>query len=340
MKKLLILQNRIENYRKAVYEELNKKFDVTVLHTGKRVNSTFKEVILKTYNLGPFIFLKKINQSIKKIDPDYIISMFDLHWPQFYLGLPLKPKKVFWGLDEGKNYLINWFKKNIINLLGNNVLFYSKSIQSNWSKKLTVKSFVAQNSVKVTKPIFSKKRKNYINVGSLHYRKRNDILLFAFTKLPKNIKKNSKVLLVGKGPDIIRLKKICKDLNIEKNVEFFGHINKLSRLQTLYGSAISSISVGQAGLAVSQSLGYGVPFITNKNAITGGEIFSINNKINGYLLNSDIQNTKCIKELSDKMLMMWKNRNIKSNYIKRRKYYDKNLSLKKMVNSIINSLNK
>ena len=65
MKKLLILQNRIENYRIADYEELHKKFNVTVLHTGNRVNSTFNEVILKSYTLGPFIFLKKISKSIK-----------------------------------------------------------------------------------------------------------------------------------------------------------------------------------------------------------------------------------------------------------------------------------
>lgn len=339
MKRLLILQNRIENYRIAVYEELHKKFNVTVLHTGNRVNSTFNEVILKSYTLGPFIFLKKISKSIKKINPDYIISMFDLHWPQFYLGLPSKPKKVFWGLDRGKNFIIDWVKKVIINLLGNNVLFYSKSIQSYWLKKINIISLVAQNSVKVARPIYSATRKNYINVGSLHYRKRNDIFLIAFSRLPKNIKKKSQILFVGKGPDITRLKKICRDLNIQKNVIFYGHVNKLSHLQKLYSTAITSVSVGQAGLAVSQSLGNGVPFITNKGAITGGEIYGIKNKTHGYLLNSDIDSEKCIDELSEKMLTMWKNRNIKSNYIKRRKYYEKKLSLKKMIETIVKSLN-
>ena len=338
MKKLLILQNRIENYRTPVYEELHKKFDVTVLHTGNRVNSTFSEVVLKSYILGPFIFVKKISQSINKINPDYIISMFDLHWPQFYLGLPSKPKKVFWGLDRGKNLIMNWVKKIIINLLGNNVLFYSKSIQSYWLKKITVISFVAQNSVKVARPIFSMTRKNYINVGSLHCRKRNDIFLIAFSRLPKNIKKKTKILFVGKGPDKTRLKKICKDLNIQKNVVFYGHINKLSHLQKLYSTAITSVSVGQAGLAVSQSLGNGVPFITSKNAITGGEIFAIKNKITGYLLNSNINSPRCINELSKTMLMMWRSRNVKRNYKICRKYFEKNLSLNKMIRSIVKSL--
>lgn len=338
MKKLLILQKNIPNYRTAVYEKLHKKFDVTVLHTGNRVNSTFNEVILKSYTFGPFIFVKKISQSINKINPDYIISMFDLHWPQFYLGLPSKPKKVFWGLDRSNNSLINYAKKVIINLLGKNVLFYSKLTQKYWSKKIKITSFVAQNSTKVRKPIFSLARKNYINVGSLHYRKRNDIFLIAFSKLPTNIRKKSKVLFVGKGPDLARLKKICKDLNIQKNVVFYGQINKLSHLQRLYGSAISSVSVGQAGLAVSQSLGNGVPFITCKNAITGGEIYAIKNKITGYLLNSSINSPRCINELSKTMLVMWRNKNVKRNYKKCRKYFEKNLSLDKMIRSIVKSL--
>ena len=224
--------------------------------------------------------------------------------------------------------------------MGNSVIFYSKSIQNNWSKKISVISLVAQNTVNVSRPIFSNSRKNYINVGSLHYRKRNDILLFAFSRLPKNIKTKSKIMLVGKGPDMNRLKKICKDLNIQKNVIFFGQINKLKHLQKLYSSAISSVSVGQAGLAVSQSLGYGVPFITNKNSITGGEIHSIKNKVNGTLLKSKIDSEECIQELAKAMERAWLNKDNKEIYLICRKYYEKNLSLNRMVSSMTKSLTK
>ena len=50
-KKLLILQNKILNYRVPVYEELHKQYEVTVIHAGKPVNASFNEKILKPYKV-------------------------------------------------------------------------------------------------------------------------------------------------------------------------------------------------------------------------------------------------------------------------------------------------
>lgn len=63
-------------------------------------------------------------------------------------------------------------------------------------------------------------------------------------------------------------------------VEFLGKINDPEKLKEYYQHAIVSVSFGQAGLAVLQSLGYGVPFLTKLNAISGGEKSNIKNNVN------------------------------------------------------------
>lgn len=147
--------------------------------------------------------------------------MFDLHWPQFYLCLPKQSKNVFWGLDKSKFFLFNLIKKFLINFLGNTVLFYSKISQNYWIKKIKVRSFVAQNTLAVGNPKYSNTRDYFLNVGSLNFRKRNDILLKAFSKLKLKIKNKMKIIFVGDGPDKKRLKKNCKKFEYRRRNNFY-----------------------------------------------------------------------------------------------------------------------
>ena len=68
-----------------------------------------------------------------------------------------------------------------------------------------------------------------------------------------------------------------------------------------YAEAIVSVSFGQAGLAVLQSLAYGVPFITKRNAISGGEKTNIKDGFNGYFCedNSEPLSQKILELCND-----------------------------------------
>ena len=85
-------------------------------------------------------------------------------------------------------------------------------------------------------------------------------------------------------------------------------------------------------------MGYGVPFVTKRDAITGGEIFHIHNGEDGYLYDSDDQLTMIMKDAIDnpqKYVDMG---------IKAKIYYENNASINHMAEGAIQafeySLNK
>jgi glycosyltransferase involved in cell wall biosynthesis len=90
-------------------------------------------------------------------------------------------------------------------------------------------------------------------------------------------------------------------LKIQNRVIFKGKITSNKDLIEFYRNAFVSVSFGQAGLSVLQSLGYGVPFITKKNAISGGEITNIIDKYNGFLCEDSVESLK------EKILLIIKN---------------------------------
>jgi glycosyltransferase involved in cell wall biosynthesis len=74
---------------------------------------------------------------------------------------------------------------------------------------------------------------------------------------------------------------------MQDRVELLGRIDNPSELTRYYAEAIASVSFGQAGLAVLQSMAFGVPFITKENAISGGEKYNIINGETGILVKND-----------------------------------------------------
>ena len=114
-------------------------------------------------------------------------------------------------------------------------------------------------------------------------RKRIDTLIKAFSKATSNIPSNINLKIIGDGEDFGLAQELIIKLKLEKRVELLGRITETEKLQEHYKTALFAVSFGQAGLGVLQSLGYGVPFITSKEAISGGEITNIQHEINGVL---------------------------------------------------------
>ena len=141
-------------------------------------------------------------------------------------------------------------------------------------------------------------------------RKKNESLIRAFGEILPHIDEKIKLVFIGDGEDMTNLKKLVQELEIDTRVVFLGKILDEKVLISYFKRCYISVSFGQAGLSILHSFGYGVPYVTSKNAISGGETYNIKNNFNGILTeNSEkslqenllkvLSNTKFAKEMGE-----------------------------------------
>ena len=83
MKKVVIVQNCLMHYRVPVFNLIAKKYELTVIHSGKYINEEeicFKQQIVDTKKIGPFYYQIELANKIREIDPKVVIGMFDIRW--------------------------------------------------------------------------------------------------------------------------------------------------------------------------------------------------------------------------------------------------------------------
>lgn len=297
MKRLIFIQNKILHYRKSLYNELSNYYDVIVIHSGdasKSSTDAYTEVILAVTKIGPFYFQQGLQKKIRALSPDVVIAMFDIRWVTTF---PLLNKNsrfqfLWWGLDTGKS-LIATKVKVLIARLGFPIIFYNVFNKNKMSKMGLGSSplYVANNTFDVGKryPSFKYPVKNKVLfVGSFDKRKQNDILLQSFNNILPKIPESVMLTFVGDGDQKDSTCLYAKRLGLTDRVSFLGRINEPEALLDLYKESIVTVSFGQAGLSILQSLGFGVPYITKKNAISGGEISNITHGETGYFCDDSL----------------------------------------------------
>lgn len=340
---VVFLQGSLPHYRVQFFNELASSIDqeITVVHFSDKVNGdlNFKQVILPTVSFCGFNYNHGLLRLIDSINPDTIVGMADLRWISFLL-LALFPryrnKFIWWGLDKGSSNLSKYFQVLYFSRF-KRFIFYSNSTLHKFSDILSDDSrwYVAQNSLAVPDQVPpSYGGKHFLNVGSLNYRKRNDLLFFAYQRYLQLTDNPLPLLIVGSGTELESLIKLSFALKIDKYVKFLGHIDSDSEeLIELYDNAVCSLSLGQAGLSILQSFGFSRPYISFKNAISGGELENIISGYNGYLCD-DIGDvvSKMLRLSSDKIVLA----EMSSNAFV---YYSNVASLKKMSHVFVRAIN-
>lgn len=304
--KILLTYNYILHYRVPLFNLIAEQYDLTVLHSGKSIKTTedkYKEIIVPFKKIGPFFIQEGILWETKKEEYDIIIHLFDVRWVNTVRAiLDNKEKKtILWGAWLTNSKIANVVRLQLLKKASAS-LFYTEKSKMDFIKKGLNKEncFVANNTFDVGNRIksFENLVKNRILfVGSLNPRKGNITLINAFANIIKLIPKHIILTIIGDGEERQVLEQLVKDLKIENHVNFTGKINNPEKLKEFYKNAIVSVSYGQAGLSVLQSIGFGVPFLTKYNAITGGEIENIIDGYNGVLCedNQESLEAKLIK---------------------------------------------
>ena len=338
-KNILVIQGKLLHYRFSFYQELSNHFHVTVMHSGvshNLIGYSFREIVIPAKKFGPFFWQFNIIREIKTGRYDAVIAGFDLRWLSTFFVMFLYDKDIpwiWWGLDEGKSKLALIIKRLIAHR-DNPIVFYNHMILEKFEKLGLGKHklFLANNTFHVENRIQAHLHpiKNvFINVGSLDSRKQNEIALRAFKKILDNIEDDIKFILIGEGEARKAIEETIDTLALREKVVLIGQINNPDVLKNFYGEAIASISYGQAGLAVLQSMAFGVPFITNINAISGGEKENIYQCYNGLFCHDE-------ESLKYLMLRLLKNiewaRKLGSNAFE---YYTAQCSLEGMVKGFL-----
>ena len=298
MKKVLLVQKKISSTRTPVFSALADRVDLTVLYSeGEPPKGIkFKAVQVPLFRLKKISFYKKSLRSLAKRF-DAVIAPLEFTNLSI-MALPLKPrafKVIYWTIGVPASYNVPYDGKSSydhrytrqINRSDACVFYTSYPVEK--YAKLGIekeKLFVANNTVQVLPYDENVNREDIIFVGTLYRQKKIFELLDNYKAAYHENKAIPNLIIVGDGDEYDAINEWLTDNDLKDKVFLKGAIYDEETLSKLFTTAIACISPGQAGLTVLKAMGYGVPFITTKNAITGGEIFNIKNEENGLLLDS------------------------------------------------------
>lgn len=302
-KKVLLVLNTINDYRVETYNLINEVFDFTVAYDQMdqtKSECQFKKLKLPSKKIGPFnIFGRKFWSECKKYDA--VITSFDIHNFEFAF-IPFirrRYKLLTWSIGlrcsytrpydvTRKHEILDRLALSILNKADANI-FYMDKAKEFWTRtSLDMnKVFIAPNTTSINLITPKSPKTSILFVGTLYKGKGVDKLIYAFHKIADKINDNITLDIIGKGDQQAPLKQLTHDLNLQDRVKFHGPIYNEQELAKYFEKAIICVSPTQAGLTVPKSMGYGVPVITKKDAITGGEIYHITSGVNGIIYEND-----------------------------------------------------
>lgn len=299
--KLLILYNKLLHYRIPIFNILAKNYDLTVAYTFGGVPDC--DINFKTIKLTPRTFwrftLQKENIYKLCCGFDAVVVYGETAWLKYsFLALRRhRPfKLIYWCIGAPASYTrpfgqspelykryMEFFAKR-----GDAQVVYSEAARQyqleRGRRPETV--FVANNTVEVPKIEPQRHRDSIIFIGTLYPQKGLPILLDAYEKAYAQNPDLLPLKIVGDGVLRQEIAERIKTLGLEHKITMLGALYKASEKQPVFESAYACISPNQGGLGVLECMGYGVPFITSKNAITGGESFNIETGVTGLRLDT------------------------------------------------------
>lgn len=310
--KVIKLESTIKHYNVPVYNIINQIYDFTVLYFEKSTDSAiedceFKTIYIPFKQISKFTYLKG---NIAKICKDYdVVIALDSINILDYFSLAFRPHKyklLYWGIGAPASYTRHYGEagglyyaiSDAMEKRADALIFYAQeAVDLHNNRGFTgPKMFVAPNTTTVLKREIKPELKDSIMfIGSLYLEKGLQILLDAYKAAYEENQSIVQLNLVGGGKPLPMIKQWVKDNNLEKAIHVLGPIYDNEAKADMFQRTLACISPLQGGLSVLESMGYGVPYITDANAITGGEAFNIEDGKTG--LRVEGMNAEKLKEI-------------------------------------------
>lgn len=312
-KRILILYNKLFHYRVPIFEILAEHYDLTVAYSiGKPQDLPykFKTIFLPITQIGRFVIHK---DCVNKLCSNYdvVIGYGDIAWLKITSNLFRKNRKykmILWTIgvsasyDKKYNAVSRWDKiRNYIYKRADALLLYSsfpvaKYVAAGFNKN---KIFIANNTVAVHPISTTLKKDSLLFIGTMYFQKGIMYLLSEYLKAYNQNPNIPDLNLIGDGPDLENVKKWIDTNSLAHKIKPIGAVYDIDKKAQYFEKAFAVFSPLQAGLSVLESMGYGVPFVTMYDSITGGERFNIVNQENGILLNDVSEISSVILDIAN-----------------------------------------
>lgn len=341
--RVIILYNQIFHYRIPIWNELAKRCDLTVTYSvGKGVipegmECNFKIVYLPAWSFnGRFVIQKACIRKLVK-EYDVVVAYGDIAWLKYstlpwFSKIPVVFHTIGVSASYSKEYDAHkeWDRiRSFFYRRAGALAFYTQYPFDKY-EKLGIKRemmFEVPNTVAVSPVEKEVDKDSILVIGTLYREKGLQLLLDSYLEL-KDKCKLPILNIVGDGPDFYPIKQWVEENGMQDLVFLKGAIYDIDEKARVFANALACVSPKQAGLTVLESMGYGVPFVTTKNAITGGEIQNIHNGKDGVVLDDESHLTLTIKDIAEapgKYLSMGK---------EAKKYYEENRTPKHMADGL------
>lgn len=311
--KVIVLYNKLFHYRIPVWNELAKKCELTVTYSegdGKVPNNMeihFKIIHLPAWRIKGIV-LQKAN--IRKLCSQYdaVIAYGNIAWLKFSMLPWFNKTPIIYhtigvsasygkGFDEHKE----WDKvRKFFYSKADALAFYTEYPIQKYERLGIPREnmFVAPNTVAVSPIKDVIKKDTLLVIGTLYREKGIQSLLDVYKELRPTCKLPL-LNIIGKGPDYDVINKWIQDNNMQDLIILRGAIYDIDEKAMFFAQALACISPKQAGLTVLESMGYGVPVVSTKNAITGGELLNVHNGVDGVVLDSEDGLSSVVKDISE-----------------------------------------
>lgn len=308
MKRLVIFQTVVPDYRKKFFQQLTFKMKGrVVVYAGEKCfqkSVTSDNTIDKREVRNVYFFNRKLLFQFGKIWRELLMNgtlviglnpRIISNWIFLIVRKTLGLNTYVWGHAWSRKGIVS--KTNYIRVimqkLASGTIVYTKTQKKELqTRHPKLKVFSAPNALyfkeEMSPTILSEEQiKDIIYVGRLTKQKKPFFLIKTFHMNIHQFPSKTKLIIVGDGPEGQKINEYISQHNLADRIFMKGKVSDYKSLKILYSTALFSVSPGYVGLSVTQSFAFGVPMLISKHENHSPEIEAVKSDINAVFFETD-----------------------------------------------------